>query len=561
VRFKRDGAGVGLRTQILLILFGGAILPLALVGLWLSTSAYRSGAALLRNHLDASADAFASAIAARWNYRVADLELIATNEASVHAALGQSLTTVDSTYLSDLGAAVARSVRSIELRDRAKHVVWQATISAPGEGPRANTPNAAALPAPAGTVPLEATIRDSENATLGTAIIRVTAASLVPPDSARPLIPGSQVVIRDMRSDVVLAGRDVFNESGLSGRRVRIAEADWLVVHRHIAPSPLRLTVAAPLAPYVTPLESASRFGFMALAGVAALAFLLTGFLALRATGPLQDLVAASESVAQGELDHQLVEAGPAEIRRVGTAFNIMLRNLRCTLDDLSKQNALAAVGEFATSLSHDVRNSLTAIKVDLERVARRPAELIPAGVLVQRALNNVVRLESSVSGALRAARHATHPVETTDLRAAIQSAADTVSGTFASLPAMLVVDLPDDPVLVHADGPAVEQVIANLLFNAAQALKADGLCRVSVSVSNGTVDVLVSDNGCGMTEDEVGRLGSPFYSTKPGGTGFGMSFAKRIIAANNGELTIQSRHGIGTSIRVRLPRLHESSN
>ena len=77
--------GVSLRTQILLIFLGAAILPLGIVGLWLTSSAVRSGENLLRSHLSESADRFAAAAASRWAYRQADLALISGNDARVGA--------------------------------------------------------------------------------------------------------------------------------------------------------------------------------------------------------------------------------------------------------------------------------------------------------------------------------------------------------------------------------------------------------------------------------------------------------------------------------------------
>ena len=119
---KRRSRGIDLRAQILLILFGGAIRPSALVGLWLSSITLRSGEELLRSHLDASADRFTAAIAARWEYRRADLALIAGNESAIKVARGLSLTADDRTYLESLAASVARTIPNIELRDAS--AVW-----------------------------------------------------------------------------------------------------------------------------------------------------------------------------------------------------------------------------------------------------------------------------------------------------------------------------------------------------------------------------------------------------------------------------------------------------
>jgi signal transduction histidine kinase len=297
----------------------------------------------------------------------------------------------------------------------------------------------------------------------------------------------------------------------------------------------------------------------VALLVVALLAIALTAVLATRATRPLKELAAASDAVTHGNLDRRVSLGGPSEVRHVGSAFNAMAENLRTTLHALSHRSALAAVGEFATSLSHDVRNALTAIKVDLDRTAMRELADPVADDLVHRALNNVARLENTVTGALRVARRGHSPAVRADLRPVIRAAMDTVSGTFASIPATLDADLPSEPVLVDCDAAALEQLFANLLFNAAQALPAGGHARVALSAVNGMAEVLVSDAGTGITPSEMEKLATPFYSSKPNGTGLGLPMARQIVAGHGGDLSIESEKGLGTTVRVRLQLVNES--
>ena len=105
---------------------------------------------------------------------------------------------------------------------------------------------------------------------------------------------------------------------------------------------------------------------------VSLLALLLSAFLTTRITKSLERLAVAADAVARGDLEHRVNENGADEVSRVAGAFNSMLENLRRTLGELSERKALAAVGEYATSLSHEVRNGLTAIRVDLQRASER---------------------------------------------------------------------------------------------------------------------------------------------------------------------------------------------
>src|SRR5947209_9048471 len=99
--------GIHLRTHILLIFLGTAIVPLGVVGLWLTTSAMRSGEDLLRSQLTASADRFAAAVATRWDYRQGDISLLAENDASLRAVTIPVISREDRDYLDALAANLA----------------------------------------------------------------------------------------------------------------------------------------------------------------------------------------------------------------------------------------------------------------------------------------------------------------------------------------------------------------------------------------------------------------------------------------------------------------------
>jgi signal transduction histidine kinase len=250
-------------------------------------------------------------------------------------------------------------------------------------------------------------ILDARGHRVGELTAFVSVNALTPADSARALVPGGQVAVRDRLKKTMLVPLRPM-ERYPEGAKTTIQGATWLVVHRVIEDSGLDLAVGAPLAPYVARFESAGQVGMVALLLVSLVAILVALLLTGRMVRPLENLAEASEAVARGNLEWHASPGGPIEVRRVGTAFNAMTGNLRRTLDQLSQRSALAAVGEFATSLSHDVRNALTSVRVDLERADRsRIAEPVPRK-LVGRALGSVSRLETAVTGALQVARRAT---------------------------------------------------------------------------------------------------------------------------------------------------------
>ena len=549
---------LGLRTQILAVL-GVAILPLTLLGIWLTTSGVRSGERLLRDHLEASADRYADVVSERWEYRQGDIALLAGNAATLRAVVGDSIDARDREFLDKLAEDLSQTIPSIELRDTAGRVRWSSS-SALRASVRAEAAGDA-IPTPTGpTIQLRRAVLDESAVQAGQLTVDVSVNALAPSDSARPLVPGGQAAVRIHATKMMLIPLRPATRYPV-GDRATILGAEWLVVHRTLDGPGLDIAVGAPVAPYVAPFKSATRVGVAALAAVFIIALVAALVLTARLTRPLEELATASEAVTRGNLDRRTSPSGPTEVRRVGTAFNAMTENLRATLDELSRRSALAAVGEFATSLSHDMRNALTSVRLDLERAERMRIDEPGSRKLVERALGSVTRLEIHLNGALQVARAGRIPAAEVDVREPIRDAADAVTGTLAALPASIDIDLPDDPLLVRGSATGLLQVFANLLFNAAQALQSGGRILVAARTRDTMVEVLIADNGCGFSEELLASVSRPFVSSKPNGSGLGLPIARRIIAEHGGSLEIESATGEGTVVRVRLPCLNESSN
>jgi signal transduction histidine kinase len=168
--------------------------------------------------------------------------------------------------------------------------------------------------------------------------------------------------------------------------------------------------------------------------------------------------------------------------------------------------------------------------------------------------LNNVARLDSLVSGALRLARGKHMLLVDVDVRHPVRAAAEIVAGAFAAVPATLAIDVPDDPVTTSGDSSALEQLLANVLFNAAQAVRPGGAARIGILRHDGEVVIEVADDGIGMNREQIDRIQQPFHSSKSNGTGLGLPIARQIAAAHGGKLVVTSTPGRGTTVQLRLP-------
>ena len=543
---------LSLRSKFILIVLGGAVLPLALLGIWLNRTAERSGEHLLRGRLQTSLSQVVDEIGLRWLSQRSQLLRLAEN-AAVQAALRDGGTTgaqddAATRELRGLYADVQSVVERAVIRDASGAVRW---TLAPEPG---STSRSSVIPEPA--LPVRLGIYDNASGDrLGVLEARVRMSSLLPSGAGWGGVSGSVLAVFDPVSGASLLPLSI--DPALFARESFIwGDEPWLTVRHVLHEPPMQLVLAAPIAPFSEPFQQAARRNLWILAIVAVAVVALATLLTRRTTRALVRLAGAAEAVSRGDLDRKVEELPGDEVGQVAHAFNTMTESLRRTLRELSQRQALAAVGEFAASLAHEVRNPLTSIRLDLQRVEEKLPEDSDAQELLERALGEIERVDRSVTGALRVARSGSVTLERVDIRqpleAAIHSAEPELKAhgaTFKMQP------LGTDPLWVKGDAPALEQLFLNLLLNAAQALDDGGRVEVTVARYRDGVSIAIRDTGRGIPLENMERIFEPFYSTRPEGTGLGLAIAQRIATAHGGQLSIESTLGVGTTVRLRLPQ------
>ena len=326
-------------------------------------------------------------------------------------------------------------------------------------------------------------------------------------------------------------------------------------MHRELLEPAMSLALAAPVTPFAEPFQAAARRNLWILILVAMAGFFLAAVMTRRITRQLVRLAEAAEAVSEGDLDRRVEEASGDEVGRVGRAFNAMTESLQQTLRKLSQRQALAAVGEFAAGLAHEVRNPLTSVRLDMQRIQEELPDGSKAQGLLQRALGEIDRVNRSVTGALRVARSGSVQLETIDLRQPIEAASHTAEPEFETHGAKVILAFPaDEPIWVRGDRIALEQLLLNLLLNAAQAVENGGEVSVAVERVVDSVVLAIRDSGRGIPEEDLERITEPFFSTRPEGTGLGLAIAQRIAQAHGRELEFESAPGVGTAVRLYLP-------
>jgi signal transduction histidine kinase len=222
----------------------------------------------------------------------------------------------------------------------------------------------------------------------------------------------------------------------------------------------------------------------------------------------------------------------------------------------LTEAERLAAVGELAASVAHEIRNPLAAI-VNAASLLEQEETLTPgerSGTL-DAVKKETRRLNGILSDFLAFAR----PRDVKRLKGDIRQVVDHVAALVRENPACAegartIVDVDPAVPLFAFDADQLTQVLWNVAINGMQAMDGCGELRIDVGRDNGEVVITVSDTGRGIPPEDRQRVFEPFYSKKRGGTGLGLSIARRIIAAHGGRIDVESTVGWGSRFMIHLP-------
>jgi signal transduction histidine kinase/putative methionine-R-sulfoxide reductase with GAF domain len=229
--------------------------------------------------------------------------------------------------------------------------------------------------------------------------------------------------------------------------------------------------------------------------------------------------------------------------------------DLRKTEAQLIRSEKLAALGQLAAGIAHEIRNPLTSINILIHSMTDNlPDESVHREDLkvIEEEIN---RINEIVDQFLRFARPAPPLLKKAEvlpifeetlqlLRPQIEKQRITVQKEFQILPSILM------------DPEQMKQAILNLLLNAVQAMPKGGhlILRGQISENDRFIKLSIQDSGVGISDEEMGKLFDPFFSTKEGGIGLGLSIAHRIIDQHHGKIEVESAPGKGTLFTVWLP-------
>jgi signal transduction histidine kinase len=306
--------------------------------------------------------------------------------------------------------------------------------------------------------------------------------------------------------------------------------------------------------------QSVVGIGLVALVLAVALALLVARIVAR----PAQALAAAATDLARGNFGAPLPPASGDEIGQLTRAFGEMRSaiaareaRLRSAQAELIHREKLAAMGRLVAQLSHEINNPIYNIQNCLEVLDRRGDPKDPNREFLELAREELDRMAGLTRQLLDQSRPLSDAARPMDVNQMVQRvmtlAAPELEARGVRSEVRLEPLLPR--VVVHPD--AIQQVLANLVDNAADAMPDGGVLRVTTQTDAEAVEVLVEDTGSGISEENLPHIFEAFYTTKPGvrGIGLGLFVSEGIIRGHRGRLLVESKRGKGSRFTVQLPR------
>lgn len=390
----------------------------------------------------------------------------------------------------------------------------------------------------------EAVLLDDHGLTLG----RTTATELAPSDLARahaalPALPASHGVL-----SVAADGPDAH----APGDRLLVGYARPLNL-RVLPDGSWTLLVLTPEA-HAFAAVHALLWGLLALlGGITLIAVLLAIRLSARSARPIQALTAYARAVGADIDTPPRVIRGSAEIEELSRAFNRTLDELRHSRERLVRVSKLAAAGEMAAKLAHEVRTPLGIIRSSAQLIGRQDRLDAAGREMMSFMINECDRINDLVTRLLDSARPGPSVLSPHDLDSIVHQVADMLHERLAERGANLEFLPGRDGLVVDCDRDQMVQVVLNLLMNALQVIAQGGRIRIGMRRDGTQIELVVEDDGPGVAEYRRAAIFEPFVSYRTGGIGLGLPVVREIVAAHGGSITVDTGELGGARFSVRL--------
>ena len=290
-------------------------------------------------------------------------------------------------------------------------------------------------------------------------------------------------------------------------------------------------------------------------------AILASLWFAARFTRPVVSLAQAARRVALGDLNAKVEVESEDELGELASSFNRMTEDLAQQKDRTLQAERVAAWRELARRLAHELKNPLFPLQVTVENLMRAKQkspevfeEVFHEGTATLLAeINNLKTIIGRFSEFSRMPQPQLKPIQLNDTVRSVLRVfqAQLAQKSQISVRTELAASLPE----ISADPDLFHRALQNLVLNAIDAMPDGGDLAIRTANLGDRVEISISDTGSGLTEEECGRLFTPYYTTKQHGTGLGLAIVQSVVSDHGGTISVESKKDKGTTFRIALPR------
>lgn len=279
-------------------------------------------------------------------------------------------------------------------------------------------------------------------------------------------------------------------------------------------------------------------------------------FLSTRYTRPIQDIILAVRNMMAGEYDYNLKVNSSGEIGELSQNIEKMKRLLQSQerlQESLRKAEHLATVGQFAREVAHEVRNPLNFINLTIDHIKvklSRSDDFKKEVELLEAVKREVHRLDNLVNNFLEYAR----PLALKEQQVDMEKLLVEIIELFRAKAEASGIEIRTEFSYMHnlkADPDLLKTALMNIMKNAFEAMPYGGILTIKTGREAERVYIEISDSGEGIPEEYTEKIFDPFFTTKKHGLGLGLSTAKRIIEEHKGTISVKSRQGEGTTVKI----------
>ena len=268
----------------------------------------------------------------------------------------------------------------------------------------------------------------------------------------------------------------------------------------------------------------------------------------------IRKLTAGAEAIAHGNLEWRLEDHGRDELSALSSAFNRMAEQLQSLIDSAVQSEKMASLGKLATTIAHEVRNPLASIKTGVQ-VVREDLRDADQSRILGNVIAEIDRLNRVATELLTFAKPVPTRSENATVEQLIERVHSLVEREAAKRRVRISTEIGPD-LTIRVDLNQMQQVLMNLVLNSLHAMPEGGELRLHGRREDHRVLIGVTDSGAGMSADMVERVARPFVTSRPDGTGIGLSISRQLVERNQGRMTIDSEPGRGTTVTLSFPAL-----